>query len=58
LARSLSVVLVGQVALLAGEAEVRDRDLEPVTRQCACGRRTDPVVAPGDEGDASLVRQP
>jgi hypothetical protein len=52
------VVLVGQVALLPGEAQVRDRDAEAVTRQRACGRRTDAVVAPGDEGDASLVRQP
>jgi hypothetical protein len=50
------VVLLGQVALGAGEAQVRDRDAEPVARERSCGGGTDPVVAAGDERDG--VRQP
>jgi hypothetical protein len=51
------VVLGWQVAFLAGEPEVRDRDREPVARERAGRRRADAVVAPGDEGDAA-IRQP
>jgi len=53
----LLVILGRELALLPGEAEVGDGDREPVARECACRRRTDAVVAPGDEGDAT-VRQP
>jgi hypothetical protein len=51
------VVLVAQLPVVAREPEIGDRDAEAVARQRARRGGTDPVVAPGDEGDAA-ARQP